>query len=105
MAGAVFVAYQKRSVANFARPGRPGGFRILQTGFFRARKESRTLRSAHRSSKIATRRFASSGARFRRNGWRGARTASFVLRYFSANNDDRLLLVNFGESHVLHPVS
>src|SRR5438093_953794 len=31
--------------------------------------------------------------------------ASFVLRYFSANNDDRLLLVNFGESHVLHPVS
>ena len=29
--------------------------------------------------------------------------ASFVLRYFSANNDDRLLLVNFGESHVLHP--
>ena len=31
--------------------------------------------------------------------------ASFVLRYFSANNDDRLLLVNFGESHVLHPTS
>ena len=31
--------------------------------------------------------------------------ASFVLRYFSANNDDRLLLVNFGESHVLHPAS
>ena len=30
---------------------------------------------------------------------------SFVLRYFSANNDDRLLLVNFGESHVLHPAS
>jgi maltooligosyltrehalose trehalohydrolase len=31
--------------------------------------------------------------------------ASFVVRYFSANNDDRLLLVNFGESHVLHPAS
>jgi len=31
--------------------------------------------------------------------------ASFVLRYFSANNDDRLLLVNFGEGHVLHPAS
>ena len=31
--------------------------------------------------------------------------ASFVLRYFSANNDDRLLLVNFGESHILHPAS
>jgi maltooligosyltrehalose trehalohydrolase len=31
--------------------------------------------------------------------------AIFALRYFSANNDDRLLLVNFGESHVLHPAS
>ena len=31
--------------------------------------------------------------------------ASFVLRYFSMNNEDRLLLVNFGESHVLHPAS
>jgi maltooligosyltrehalose trehalohydrolase len=30
---------------------------------------------------------------------------SFVLRYFSEANDDRLLLVNFGESQVLHPVS
>ena len=32
-------------------------------------------------------------------------TASFVLRYFSKENDDRLLLVNFGERHVLHPAS
>src|SRR6058998_16344 len=31
--------------------------------------------------------------------------ASFVLRYFSKENDDRLLLVNFGESQVLHPAS
>src|SRR4029077_9038401 len=31
--------------------------------------------------------------------------ASFVLRYFSETNDDRLLLVNFGERHVLHPAS
>jgi maltooligosyltrehalose trehalohydrolase len=30
---------------------------------------------------------------------------SLVLRYFSEANDDRLLLVNFGESQVLHPVS
>ncbi|MFL6499246.1 MAG: alpha-amylase family glycosyl hydrolase [Candidatus Udaeobacter sp.] len=28
---------------------------------------------------------------------------SFVLRYFSEANDDRLLLVNLGESQVLHP--
>ena len=32
-------------------------------------------------------------------------TTSFVLRYFSKENDDRLLLVNFGERQVLHPAS
>jgi len=31
--------------------------------------------------------------------------ASFALRYFSNDDDDRLLLVNFGERQVLHPVS
>ena len=31
--------------------------------------------------------------------------ASFVLRYFSKDNNDRLLLVNFGENQVLHPAS
>jgi maltooligosyltrehalose trehalohydrolase len=30
---------------------------------------------------------------------------SFVLRYFSKQNDDRLLLVNLGDRQVLHPVS
>jgi maltooligosyltrehalose trehalohydrolase len=29
--------------------------------------------------------------------------ASFVLRYFSRNNDDRLLVVNFGDKQILHP--
>jgi maltooligosyltrehalose trehalohydrolase len=32
-------------------------------------------------------------------------SASFVLRYFSNESDDRLLLVNFGERQVLHPAS
>jgi maltooligosyltrehalose trehalohydrolase len=31
--------------------------------------------------------------------------ASFVLRYFSKTNDDRLLIINFGERQVLHPAS
>ena len=31
--------------------------------------------------------------------------ASFVLRYFSEANDDRLLIMNFGERRVLHPAS
>jgi maltooligosyltrehalose trehalohydrolase len=30
---------------------------------------------------------------------------SFLFRYFSNEDDDRLLLVNFGESQVLHPAS
>jgi maltooligosyltrehalose trehalohydrolase len=30
---------------------------------------------------------------------------SFVLRYFSEEGDDRLLLVNFGEGQILHPAS
>jgi maltooligosyltrehalose trehalohydrolase len=32
-------------------------------------------------------------------------SASFLLRYFSDQNDDRLLIVNFGERLVLHPAS
>jgi len=32
-------------------------------------------------------------------------TTSFVLRYFSKQEDDRLLLVNFGEQQDLHPAS
>jgi maltooligosyltrehalose trehalohydrolase len=31
--------------------------------------------------------------------------ASFVLRYFSENNDHRLLLVNLGERQIFHPAS
>jgi maltooligosyltrehalose trehalohydrolase len=31
--------------------------------------------------------------------------ASFILRYFSEANDDRLLIVNFGERQILHPAS
>ena len=31
--------------------------------------------------------------------------ASLVLRYFSERNDDRLLLINLGETHILKPVS
>jgi maltooligosyltrehalose trehalohydrolase len=31
--------------------------------------------------------------------------ASFVLRYFSKSNDDRLLIVNFGDRQTLHPAS
>jgi maltooligosyltrehalose trehalohydrolase len=32
-------------------------------------------------------------------------TTSFLLRYFSKEHDDRLLLINFGKRQVLHPAS
>jgi len=49
-------------------------------------------------------------SRFRQQGSGGIDgavlgSASFVLRYFSKQNDDRLLLVNFGGRQVLHPAS
>jgi maltooligosyltrehalose trehalohydrolase len=49
-------------------------------------------------------------SRFRQQGSNGIDgavlgPASFVLRYFSEDNDDRLLIVNFGERRVLHPAS
>ncbi len=31
--------------------------------------------------------------------------ASFVLRYFSSENDDRLLMVNFGDGQILKPAA
>jgi len=49
-------------------------------------------------------------SRFRQQGSGGIdgavlRSASFVLRYLSQKNDDRLLIVNFGERQTLKPAS
>jgi maltooligosyltrehalose trehalohydrolase len=49
-------------------------------------------------------------SRFRQQGSGGIDGAvlgptSFVLRYFSESNDDRLLVVNFGDRQILHPAS
>jgi maltooligosyltrehalose trehalohydrolase len=49
-------------------------------------------------------------SRFRQQGSGGIDgailgSASFVLRYFSEESDDRLVLVNLGERQVLHPAS
>ena len=49
----------------------------MQTRFFRARKESRALQSAYRSSEIASGRFAVSAARIGRYRWRGAGSDEF----------------------------
>src|SRR6476620_7408844 len=49
----------------------------MQTRFFGARKESPTLRSAYRSSEIASRRLAVSAARIGRYRCRGAGSDEF----------------------------
>jgi maltooligosyltrehalose trehalohydrolase len=73
---------------------------------FSERKRNRELYDLH-VDLLKLRREDSRFCLQRSNGIDGAvlGQASFVLRYFSEANDDRLLLVNFGQSQVLHPVS
>ena len=73
---------------------------------FRSAKRNRELYDLH----IDLLKLRREDSRFRQQSSGGIDGAvlgrlSFVLRYFSEANDDRLLLVNFGESQVLHPVS
>ena len=104
MASTIFIPYRGRSVQKVAGAGRSAGIRPLQIGFFRAREEWRYLQSAYRSFEIATGRFALSSADSRRSRRCGARARpSFVLRYFAEENNDRLVLVNFGDRHDLKP--
>ena len=73
---------------------------------FSERKRNRELYDLH----IDLLKLRREDSRFRQQSSGGIDGAvlgrlSFVLRYFSEANDDRLLLVNFGERQVLHPVS
>jgi len=73
---------------------------------FSERKRNRELYDLH----IDLLKLRREDSRFRQQSSGGIDGAvlgrlSFVLRYFSEANDDWLLLVNFGESQVLHPVS
>ena len=73
---------------------------------FSERQKNRELYDLH----IDLLKLRREDSRFRQQGSGGIDgavlgPASFVLRYFSKENDDRLLLVNFGESQELHPVS
>ena len=73
---------------------------------FSERKRNRELYDLH----IDLLKLRREDSRFRQQSSGGIDGAvlgrlSFVLRYFSGVTDDRLLLVNFGESQVLHPVS
>jgi maltooligosyltrehalose trehalohydrolase len=73
---------------------------------FSERKRNRELYDLH----VDLLKLRREDSRFRQQSSGGVDGAvlggvSLVLRYFSEANDDRLLLVNFGESQVLHPVS
>jgi len=73
---------------------------------FSEREENRALYYLH----IDLLKLRRDDSRFREqqsNGVDGAvlGPTSFVLRYFSEADDDRLLLVNLGESQVLHPAT
>src|SRR6266699_2745467 len=73
---------------------------------FSEREKNRQLYDLH----IDLLKLRREDSRFRQQGSGGIDgavlgRASLVLRYFSKENDDRLLLVNFGESQVLHPAS
>jgi maltooligosyltrehalose trehalohydrolase len=73
---------------------------------FSEREKNRELYNLH----IDLLKLRREDSRFRKqifNGVDGAvlGAASFVLRYFSEESDDRLLLVNLGEHQILHPAS
>src|SRR6266478_4405348 len=86
-------------------PDEPEGFASCKLNFSE-RKNNRELYALH-IDLLKLRREDSRLRQQSSGGIDGAvlGPAIFALRYFSANNDDRLLLVNFGESHVLHPAS
>jgi maltooligosyltrehalose trehalohydrolase len=73
---------------------------------FSERDENRQLYDLH----IDLLRLRREDSRFREQSSGGIEgavlgPASLVLRYFSETNDDRLLIINFGERQVLHPAS
>ena len=73
---------------------------------FSERDENRQLYDLH----VDLLRLRREDSRFREQSSGGIEgavlgAASFVLRYFSETNDDRLLMINFGERQVLHPAS
>jgi len=73
---------------------------------FAERESNRELYNLH----IDLLRLRRKDSRFRRQPCDGVDGAvlgpnSFVLRYFSAETEDRLLLVNFGQMQVLHPAA
>jgi maltooligosyltrehalose trehalohydrolase len=95
----------EETLNKIAAPGDPGAFLRCKLDFSE-REKNRELYDLH----IDLLKLRRVDSRFRRQSSGGIDGAvlgptTFTLRYFSMENDDRLLLVNLGENHALHPVS
>ena len=96
---------EKETLRRLPAPDTPEAFSSCQLDFSE-REKNRKLYNLH----IDLLKLRREDSQFRLQGSEGIDgavlgSAGFVLRYFSERNDDRLLVVNFGERHVLHPAS
>jgi maltooligosyltrehalose trehalohydrolase len=100
-----FAVTEGKALRSLLAPDEPEAFSQCKLDFSE-REKNRELYNLH----VDLLRLRRDDSRFRQqesNAIDGAvlGPTSFVLRYFSEANDDRLLLVNLGQSHVLHPAS
>jgi maltooligosyltrehalose trehalohydrolase len=96
---------EEETLNSLPAPGDPEAFSRCKLDFSE-REKNRELYNLH----IDLLKLRRDDSRFRQQESDGVDGAvlgptSFVLRYFSEANDDRLLLVNFGERQILHPAS
>jgi maltooligosyltrehalose trehalohydrolase len=96
---------EEETLRSLPAPDDPEAFSRCKLDFSE-RDKNRNLYDLH----IDLLRLRGKDSRFRKQGSAGIDGAvlgamSFVLRYFSETNDDRLLIVNFGKRHILHPAS
>jgi maltooligosyltrehalose trehalohydrolase len=103
IAGAIFIAYREETLRRLPAPDDPQTFSRCKLDFSE-REKNRKLYDLH----IDLLKLRREDSRFRlqsSGGIDGAvlGPATFVLRYFSEKKDDRLLIVNFRERHILNP--
>jgi maltooligosyltrehalose trehalohydrolase len=96
---------EQNALRNLPSPDDPQVFAQCKLDFFE-REKNRELYNLH----IDLLKLRREDSRFRQQSSAGIDgavlgPASFVLRYFSKENDGRLLVINFGDSQVLKPAS
>src|SRR6266571_4890465 len=96
---------QREALKSLPAPDDPQVFARCQLAFSE-REKNRHLYNLH----IDLLKLRREDSRFRQQSFGGIDgavlgPASFILRYFSESNDDRLLVVNFGDRQILHPAS